>query len=173
MEGSGAQLAIMSGSHFEWISDTDERCGASTTALIRGCGMARAQVTYDANMFDTIDPDMGEPLCAPAHSDAELELSVQHRMAHVPMPTSLAKAEALLEELIGRGRAGPLSDLPAPTVSRAQQSVLTLHQADSDLVHLSLRSILTAQVLPNGKLTGSVNILKQCAPHSPPRVRIL
>ena len=122
VERTGARLpsllgaALAAEAPLRVVADPVLRDADSALALLRGLGREREKVWYDALLFDTLDPEVGEPLCSAAYTDAELAEAVRAGVAAVPAPMPLREAEALLTRLVGVGRAGPLGELPPPAV---------------------------------------------------------
>ena len=69
------------------VSDTAARDIESSHALARGLGRGEEVVSLDAPLFDTLDPDVGEPVCSLSHDEAAtLANSTRRRMAEVRAP---------------------------------------------------------------------------------------
>ena len=122
LEGTGAWLVasgkVPAEASVAFIADTSQRDVDSAEALLRGMGRGGSvPVQTDSPLFDTLDPDSGEPMCASTVSDAAREAATRQRMLEVPHPTSFEDAARLLERLIGTGAAGPLEEMGPPTVT--------------------------------------------------------
>ena len=121
VEGTGADLRrrfIPDSVPLAVISDPVTRDIESAQALLHGMGRNEsAALSMDADIFDTIDPEIGTAICTPQYTDVEIADAVRQRLTVVPPPSSLASAASLVERLVGVGPAGPITSMGAPSVS--------------------------------------------------------
>mmetsp|Transcript_50774 Transcript_50774/g.94936 ORF Transcript_50774/g.94936 Transcript_50774/m.94936 type:complete len:415 (-) Transcript_50774:212-1456(-) len=129
--------ADLSSSELKVISDTDQRDANTANSLLRGLAdkrkTFRSVVDYIPLIFNAYAPDFGEPLC-PGPSEEEETLQSQKLLQSVPMPMGVGRrlemnqsrymeVLEILQQLIGIGSAGKLTDLPLPEVDAAGKLV--------------------------------------------------
>ena len=123
IEGTGRWLAdTMSQMNVSVVADPVERDGHSAMAFLLGLGRL-VPVQYESSVFDTLDPETPPPLCTATFDRSAMEKAAKSRLDLLPLPQPLADAEALLQELVGVGAAGPLAHLPRPQVIWTGQKV--------------------------------------------------
>ncbi len=120
LEGTGSYLArsgaVPSDASISVVADTVQRDVDSAVALLRGMGRGEG-VSTDATLFDTLDPDVGAPLCDSTDTDEQREHAARQRMHDVPYPADFDESTALLERLVGVGTAGPLAPMGPPALT--------------------------------------------------------
>ena len=113
VEGTGGQLAgwlaAQGITNVTIYADPVLRDADTAMAFLKGLGGV-GSIQFDPHLFDTLDPEVGSPLCVAGFDDTQLAAAVTARLTSVPMPSSVASAEVLVMELAGVGRAGNLSD---------------------------------------------------------------
>ena len=67
------------------------------------------KITYDAPLFETLDPDVGSAMCQKAYDDATVVRQVNERLNSVPMPGDWYSAASLVQSMVGIGAAGPIT----------------------------------------------------------------
>ena len=68
-------------------------------------------------LFDTLDPDVGTPLCNSTETSADRARAARQRMLDTPLPADFNHSTSLLERLTGVGSAGPFAPMGTPTLT--------------------------------------------------------
>ena len=79
--------------------------------------MPLMSVTTGMQLFDTLDPDVGTPLCNSTETSADRARAARQRMLDTPFPADFNQSTSLLERLIGVGSAGPFTPMGPPTLT--------------------------------------------------------
>ena len=125
MIGTGAWMRTLLGddASISVVSDTVQRDADTSLALLSGfCGSRLpecAAVRYDPLLFEAArHPELGiAPMCSSPWTDEQQREAVVARVASVAQPADMRASLALLEELVGVGAAGPLTQLPNASVT--------------------------------------------------------